>query len=142
MLTDGTRLRGMSLKHRSIMLSFFSSGTYGFSFLQYVVPQLDKPCKASKREIVSKFPLKTKGMEELPSIFGFPNANVKIVDKRSTMGYIPSLIWTITSIPPSVTAWYGGVSMNYMFIHLTCVGQFLKLDTVTRKWRLDDVTRK
>lgn len=81
--------------------------------------------------------MKTRGIKDLTSIFGFPSENVETIDKRSTMGQISGFIKNIT-YPPTVAAWFGEESMSYRAMYLTCVGHFPKQDTVTRKWRMDD----
>lgn len=81
--------------------------------------------------------LKNRVIKDLSSIFGFPNASMKNMDKISTMGQIPGFIKIIT-YPPAVAAWYGEENMSCRSMHLTCVGHFPNLDTVTRKWGLDD----
>lgn len=67
--------------------------------------------------------LKTRGIKDLTSIFGFPNESMENMNKRSTMGQIPDFIKNIT-YPPTVAAWFGEESRSCRAIHLTCMDHF------------------
>lgn len=64
--------------------------------------------------------LKTRGIKDLSSSFGFPNASVENMDKRSTMDQIPGFIKN-TTYPPAGAVWFGEESKSYRSMNLNCV---------------------